>query len=147
MKLYLDVCCLNRPFDDQRQERVRAEANAVERIIDKLHMREWEWVGSNVIDLEVSRTPNPERRLRVGLLSNSVHYRVTASEGEMLRAREVVALGFSPIDALHIASAESGGMSVFLTTDDKLLRAAERSAADLKLAVRNPLAWLQEVGA
>jgi hypothetical protein len=23
MKIYLDVCCLNRPFDDQMQDRVR----------------------------------------------------------------------------------------------------------------------------
>jgi len=25
MKIYLDVCCLNRPFDDQVQDRVRLE--------------------------------------------------------------------------------------------------------------------------
>jgi hypothetical protein len=28
VRVYLDNCCLNRPFDDQRQMRVRLEAEA-----------------------------------------------------------------------------------------------------------------------
>jgi hypothetical protein len=28
-KIYLDVCCLNRPFDDLRQDRVQFESDAV----------------------------------------------------------------------------------------------------------------------
>lgn len=28
MKVYLDACCLNRPFDDQTQGRIRLEAEA-----------------------------------------------------------------------------------------------------------------------
>lgn len=38
-RLYLDMCSLKRPFDDQRQPRVRTEASAVAAIIardDKL---------------------------------------------------------------------------------------------------------------
>ena len=26
MKIYLDVCCINRPFDDQTEERIRMES-------------------------------------------------------------------------------------------------------------------------
>jgi len=26
MKVYLDACCLNRPFDDQSQDRIRLES-------------------------------------------------------------------------------------------------------------------------
>ena len=29
MAIYLDTCCLNRPFDDQTQDRIRLEAEAV----------------------------------------------------------------------------------------------------------------------
>jgi len=29
MRIYLDVCCLNRPFDDQTQERIHLESEAV----------------------------------------------------------------------------------------------------------------------
>ncbi len=33
MRLYLDACCLNRPFDDQGQARIRFESNAVVTIL------------------------------------------------------------------------------------------------------------------
>ena len=29
MKLYLDTCCYNRPFDDQTQERIHLESEAI----------------------------------------------------------------------------------------------------------------------
>ena len=29
MQIYLDVCCINRPFDDQNQDRIHLEAEAV----------------------------------------------------------------------------------------------------------------------
>jgi len=35
-RLYLDVCCLNRPFDDQSQDRIRLEAEAVRVILNAL---------------------------------------------------------------------------------------------------------------
>jgi hypothetical protein len=41
MKIYLDVCCLNRPFDDQGQERIRLEAEAVLLIIARMESGQW----------------------------------------------------------------------------------------------------------
>jgi hypothetical protein len=32
MRIYLDACCLNRPFDNQSQERVRLESEAIQAI-------------------------------------------------------------------------------------------------------------------
>lgn len=44
LRLYLDVCCLQRPFDDQRQVRIHLEAEAVKlkrtvRFAEELHVR------------------------------------------------------------------------------------------------------------
>jgi len=44
--IYLDACCLNRPFDDQSQPRVHLESEAVLIILARLKTREWEWLGS-----------------------------------------------------------------------------------------------------
>jgi hypothetical protein len=33
IRIYLDTCCFNRPFDDQIQARVRAETEAVRLIL------------------------------------------------------------------------------------------------------------------
>jgi hypothetical protein len=94
--LFLDVSCLNRSFDDQRQDRIRLEAEAVERIMERLHIREWEWVGSEV---EISKTPDPERRHRVTLLASSMHRRVVVfltTDDKLLR------LALRYVDALKI---------------------------------------------
>jgi predicted nucleic acid-binding protein len=48
-------------------------------------------------------------------------------------------------DALHVACAEQAQVEVMLTTDDRLVRAAARNADTLKVPVKNPLSWLQEV--
>jgi hypothetical protein len=144
-KLYLDVCCLNRPFDDQNQTRIRLESEALLLIISRLQLKEWEWIGSDVINFEISRTPDPERHRRVKLLASTIHYSVQLEQAEVVRAKQLEALGFKEWDALHLACAESGGVDIFLTTDDKLLNLARRVADQLQLQVDNPLTWLTEI--
>ena len=48
MRVYLDACCLNRPFDDQRADRIRVESEAIVLIMNHLDARDWTWVGSEV---------------------------------------------------------------------------------------------------
>lgn len=49
MKLYLDVCCLDRPFDDQSQARIHLEAEAVLAIIRQVEFGAWSWVSSDAV--------------------------------------------------------------------------------------------------
>ena len=49
------------------------------------------------------------------------------------------------MDSLHIASAEIGHADVFLSTDNKLLKACYRLQGILKLKVKNPIYYLAEV--
>jgi len=46
MKIYLDACCLNRPFDDQSQARIRVESEIIIFILSRIYEKEWEWIGS-----------------------------------------------------------------------------------------------------
>ena len=64
------------------------------------------------------------------------------TEAEITRAKALTNRGFSSMDALHLACAESCGANVFLTTDDKLVRSASRLAEQLNVVVENPLHWL-----
>jgi predicted nucleic acid-binding protein len=143
--VYLDVCCLNRPFDDQTQDRIRLEAEAVLLILTHLEVGEWQWIGSEILDFEIEQTPDQERRHRIKLLAIHVHRSVLVERAEIERAQQLEALGFYPFDALHLACAESGNASIFLTTDDKLLRLADRVSGQLRVRVENPLTWLGEV--
>lgn len=142
MKIYLDVCCLNRPFDDQTQERVRLEAEAILLILAQLQKGEATWSSSEIVKLEITRTPDAERVRRVNLLLQSAHDEIVYETAEQVRATELEALGFHAFDAMHLACAESGQVDYFLTTDDKLLRRARRFARQLTIKVDTPINYL-----
>jgi predicted nucleic acid-binding protein len=144
-KVYFDVCCLNRPFDDQNQARIRLEAEAVLMALTRCEAGDWEWIGSEVIDFEIKQTPDPERRRRTQVLASHAHWCVLVGMAEIERAQQIEAWSMSAFDALHLACAESGGADVFLTTDDRLLRKVAAHADQLHIRVENPLTWLREV--
>src|SRR6185437_3034821 len=114
--VYLDLCCLIRPIDDQHQARVRLEAEAVLGLIELARRGELNWIGSDILDLESSRNPDADRRRRVETLLNCVTSKVAAGERERQRGRDLEAMGFAAFDALHLACAESAGAGVLLTT-------------------------------
>jgi predicted nucleic acid-binding protein len=145
-KIYFDVCCLNRPFDDQSQARIRLEAEAVLMALSRCGEGDWEWIGSEVVDFEIRQTPDPERRRRTQVLASHADQRIAVGKPELERAQQFERWGISGFDALHLACAERAGADVFLTTDDRLLRQAMEHANELRVRVDNPLAWLQEVG-
>lgn len=142
MKIYLDVCCLNRPFDDQEQERVRLEAEAVLMIMARLKNDQWQWLSSEVVEDEIRQAPDPKRRERLQKLTLYAQESFILTEDEVKRAVELRKLGFGDMGALHLACAESGGVDVFLTTDDKLINRATRLVKQLRVPVDNPLNWL-----
>jgi PIN domain len=141
---YLDLCCLNRPFDDQHQPCVRLEAEAVLGLIQLARLGELGWIGSDVLDLESSRNPDADKRGKVEVLLSAANSTVTAGAHERERGRELQALGFTAFDALHIACAERAAVDILLTTDDRLWRRAQREAGKLAVRVENPAKWYPE---
>jgi predicted nucleic acid-binding protein len=145
LRIYLDVCCLNRPFDDQTQTRVHLESEAVKLILDQVRRGELRWITSEVVDYEIERTSDATRRANVRNSTATASESVRASEPIRLRAAHLNAAGFDALDALHLAAAESGNVDVLLTTDDALVRRAIRLRHELRILVRNPLTWLREM--
>jgi predicted nucleic acid-binding protein len=145
--VYLDVCCWNRPFDDQSQNRVRLEAEAVLSILELADEGKVGVAGSDIVDDELSQMPDDERREKVELFLTSVssHIRLTAAIER--RAMDLQQWNIAPLDALHLASAESAHVDCFLTTDDGLLRKAAREQCGLKVKIENPAKWLIEESA
>jgi len=145
MKVYLDVCCLCRPFDDQRFNRIRIEAEAVIAILNG-GMESWELIGSEIIGYEIARIPDEERRRSVEGLLQFTQGPVMIDEAIMDRARTFNEVGIDAFDALHLATAESVG-AVFLTTDDTLIKVIMNHANKISIKVYNPVQWLMEVTA
>ncbi len=144
-RIYLDVCCLNRPLDDASQERIRLEAKAVLLIYRKCRMAEWQLGPGEVIDLEISRTKNRQRRDLLQVAVAIAYNQIILDEEVRQRAAQIGQLGFQPFDAAHLASAEAGDATIFLTTDDRLLRRAIRFSDQLNITVKNPATWLIEI--
>ena len=53
MEIYLDTCCYNRPYDDQTQEKIHMEGEAILTIINSCKKNQDEIIGSSVLDLEI----------------------------------------------------------------------------------------------
>ena len=145
MKIYLDVCCLNRPFDDQTQDRVHLEAEAILSILSHCKTAGWDLIGSEVIDYEISNMPDEDKRFMVNALSSLRRSYIKIDADIERRAFGLEKIGFQPFDALHAACAEKAGADIFLTTDDSLLRKSTQSKKALKVKVENPLRWVMEV--
>jgi len=145
LKIYLDACCYNRPFDDQTQDRVRLESEAVLLILVRVQRGHWELLRSDVLEYEVAQMPDRERYHRVMQLIGCATHVVHLDETQIRRGEVLSSKGFGDYDALHLAAAEAGKANLFLTTDDRLLGAARRHAGELQVQVKNPLTWLQEV--
>ena len=143
-KIYMDVCCWNRPFDDQTQARVHLEAEAVLAVVSEIEGGQLQLLHSEVVDLEIANAPDLKRRERLQALIPRRHRYIRHEQRMSARALDLEQRGFSGIDALHLACAESAGADVLLTTDDRLLRLAVRHENFLRVRVANPLAWMQD---
>jgi predicted nucleic acid-binding protein len=141
-RVYLDICSLKRPFDDQRQSRVREEAMAVAAIIGRAEAGEIALVRSPAHLVENDANPREDRRLAAALWIDGAGVDVGLDANVEARAHELVALAFSPLDALHLAFAERAGARWFVTCDDKLLKLAARLGHELRILVVPPPALL-----
>ena len=144
MKIYFDVCCLNRPFDDHTQDRVRLESEAVLTILDSCGIKGNIFLSSEVIDIEISKIPDDDRKQKVIFLSTISQSFIIVDIDIEKRAMELEKLNFSSFDSLHIACAERGNADILLTTDDNLLHKALQNKSILKVRVENPVKWLME---
>jgi len=146
MRIYLDNCCLGRLFDDDTQDRIRLEAEAIILIIDRVRDGEIELAGSRVLLEENSCDRDDRRRRRTGKLLSLVGIHVDLNSGDEQRAEYLQKLGLGMADSFHVVAAEKGRCDALLTTDDGLIRKAARHNKSLRVRVVNPLDWLREHG-
>lgn len=122
MRLYLDLCCFNRPYDDQSQTRIRLETEAKLVLQQSIRDGHCDLVWSAVMDLENTKSPFIEHRQAIGAWRKLACQCVTVDGVALDLGRELVAQGLREFDALHVACAIRGGCEVFVTTDDRLIK-------------------------
>ena len=144
LAVYLDCCCFCRLLDDPSQYRVRLETEAVVTILECCDRGEMSLINSDALEFELQRIPNVERREQIFAFLGAAKIFVETTDSIEDRAESLCKLGFTLYDALHLAFAEASDATVFLTTDDRLLKKAISYAGKIKVRVSNPVTWLME---
>lgn len=144
MKIYLDNCCYNRPFDDQTQERIHLESEVILIILQRGQSGIYKIMGSDILKIEIERMHDMTKQQRVKELYQISTMHIPYTKEIKTRTKEIMKQSrIQTFVSLHIASAEAGEVDVMLTTDDKLEKMAEK--LDLKVKVMNPLRFAWEV--
>lgn len=142
MKIYLDNCCFNRPFDDQSQLRIKLETEAKLKIQEEIRAGNLSLVWSYILDYENAKNPYEERKTRT---SGWKKYAV-ADIDEKVNVLEMAELfsrkGLKRLDSLHIACSIVAKCDYFLTTDDKILK---QSDIIKEIKINDPIGFIKEV--
>ena len=138
MRIYLDNCCYNRPFDDQTQMKIHLETQAKLYIQAKIKEGTYDLVWSYILDYENGKNPYEEKKQAI------IPWKKIASECISEETEEILSFaeslnhkGIKTYDALHIACAVAAGCDYYLTTDKKLMNTP---LAEIKIV--NPIEFV-----
>ncbi len=120
--VYLDVCALSRPFDDQGYLRIKLETDAVNMILAKVKQGKYRLLFSSVHIKEIEAYDNIMERIELQTILKKLGEQINVNLSEArTRAEELVNFGFGVADAAHVAFAEGAG-ALFISCDKEDLR-------------------------
>ena len=125
MRIYLDTCSYNRPYDDQSQMRICLETQAKLHIQDLIRQGKLELVTSYILEYEnrANRSMQKKMTIQAFMEEHTSYYVSNQKEMEIgERAVAIMQTGIKEKDAYHVACAIQAGCSYLITTDDRLLK-------------------------
>jgi len=139
MKVYLDNCCFNRPFDDQKQLRIRLETQAKLAIQEMIKNEKLQLAWSFMMDYENSKNNNISRQFEINKWANlAVEYNI-GDDNVLAMAKGFQNIGMKKKDSLHLACAIDSKCEYFITTDDGILK---KSEIVKKVSLINPVDFI-----
>ena len=142
MRIYLDNCCYNRPYDDQTQFKATMETRA------KLHIQravmdgKYELVGSYILEYENSKNTDTVKRSLIKAFQDKYSaYYVPIERKTVLESKitEIMEYGIKYKDAVHVACAIYASCEYLLTTDIKFQKHYKGS----EIKIVNPIEFIQ----
>ena len=125
MKIYLDNCCYNRPYDDQSQLKISLETQAKLYIQDGIKDGVYELVTSFILRYENSANPYNIRRSSIESfidLYSSIYVSIDDIDRIKMLSKDIINTGVKAKDALHVACAIYSECDYFISTDRMLLK-------------------------
>jgi predicted nucleic acid-binding protein len=134
MKIYIDLCVLCRPFDDQTQPRIMIETIGVIAILSIASAGGIEIINSFVLEYENSLNQKAENKIIIDDILRTASRFIPFSSTIMKRAQELECFGITGMDALHLSCAEHAHADYFVTCDDMLIKKAQK-ITDIRVSV------------
>ncbi len=125
MRVYLDNCCYNRPYDDQSQMRIHLETQAKLHIQEMIRQSQLELVTSYVLDFENSNNRSMQKKIAIEkFMKDYTKLYVSNRNKEDIKklALAIMKTGIKEKDAYHVTCAIMAECNYFITTDDRLLK-------------------------
>jgi hypothetical protein len=142
IKIYLDNCCFNRPFDDQSHIRNRLETEAKLYIQTQILNGKLELTWSYILDFENSQNPFLDRQEEIIKWRDVAQFHLIESEQILLFAESLLELKIRTKDAIHISCSIAGKCNYFLTTDDKLLN---KNSQIKEIEIISPVGFIEHL--
>lgn len=139
MRIYLDNCCFNRPFDDQTQIRIKLETEAKLYIQTRIKQQHIELAWSYLLDHKNQANPYEDRQETITPWKHQAVVDVSETPEIIEKANTLRQRTLKSKDALHVACAIWAQCDYFLTTDDLLLKKLHDFA---EIAVVSPLIFI-----
>jgi predicted nucleic acid-binding protein len=138
IRIYLDNCCYNRPFDDQSHILVKLETDAKLQIQQLVCESKLELIWSFILHKENADNPFVARRNKIARWENIAVHCVLYSNEVNATANDLARLNIRPKDAWHVACAIHAGADYFISTDKKLLTKPVQA-----VSLVNPVTFLE----
>ena len=136
-KLYLDVCTLCRPFDDQNNMRIRLETDAYYLILNGIQNNFYQMMISTMQLKEIESIEDVREKIQIihllDVYGDEPKYNY---EKARERAAELISKKFGIADSIHLAFAEQSA-DYLITCDDKFLKRIKKIKTEIE--VLNPI--------
>ncbi|MDR2166868.1 MAG: hypothetical protein LBE35_03320 [Clostridiales bacterium] len=143
LKIYLDNCCYNRPFDNQEQDIVRLETEAKLIIQDRIRAGWYSLVWSFVLHGENSKNLSFDKKMQIGKWEYIAKEYCHSSIDVFDEAEKFMAVGIKREDALHLACAIKCNCDYLITTDKKFLN---KNHLIKGIDIVNPMVFIMKEG-
>jgi len=140
MRIYLDHCAFNRPFDDQSNIKNQLETSAKLYIQDQIKKGKYDLVWSYMSDFENDNNPNIENKKSIQLWEDIAKFKCKSSDNILKQGQKFVQKGIRTNDALHIACAVESICEYFITTDLGLIN---KEINEIKII--NPIDFIRKM--
>ncbi len=139
MTLYLDNSFLNRPFDNLEVGTNKLEGEVLSLVIKLADKGKVDLINSSIIEHENSLNSIAERKMFVTEILKQAKLYQNVDENIREQAEKLTReTNISPVDALHLSSAEAANADIFITCDYGIIKKYKG-----KVKVITPLEFIQ----